>query len=58
MNIEAHVLIDEEPLAQRQSAGLIHLNVFRPFPEAAVVRALAGKRNVIVLEQLDEPHGQ
>ncbi len=35
--------------------GSIHLNVIRPFPEAAVIKALAGKRNVIVLERTDEP---
>ena len=33
----------------------IHLNVFRPFPDAAVINALAGKKNVIVLERTDEP---
>lgn len=37
------------------TVGSIHLNVIRPFPEAAVVKALAGKRNVIVLERTDEP---
>ena len=37
------------------TVGSIHLNVFRPFPEAAVVKALAGKKNVIVLERTDEP---
>ena len=35
--------------------GSVHVNVFRPFPEAAVVEALAGKRNVIILERTDEP---
>ena len=35
--------------------GSIHPNVFRPFPEAAIVKALAGKRNVIILERTDEP---
>ena len=35
--------------------GSVHLNVFRPFPERAVVEALAGKRNVIILERTDEP---
>src|SRR5271169_2321270 len=52
-NIEAAV----DYLRERRNAkvGSIHLNVFRPFPEAAVVRALAGKRNVIVLERTDEP---
>ncbi|MCP5520423.1 MAG: 2-oxoacid:acceptor oxidoreductase family protein [Verrucomicrobiales bacterium] len=34
--------------------GSIHVNVLRPFPEAAVINALRGKRNVIVLERTDE----
>lgn len=38
-----------------ERVGSIHLNVIRPFPEADVVRALAGKKNVIVLERTDEP---
>jgi predicted permease len=52
-NIEAAV----DYLREKRNAkvGSIHLNVFRPFPEAAVIRALAGKRNVIVLERTDEP---
>jgi pyruvate-ferredoxin/flavodoxin oxidoreductase len=52
-NIEAAV----DYLRERRNAkvGSIHINVFRPFPEAAVVKALAGKRNVIVLERTDEP---
>ena len=33
-------------------AGSIHLNVIRPFPEAAVINALA--RNVIIIERTDE----
>jgi pyruvate-ferredoxin/flavodoxin oxidoreductase len=51
-NIEAAV----DYLRERRNAkvGSIHLNVIRPFPEAAVVKALAGKRNVIVLERTDE----
>jgi pyruvate-ferredoxin/flavodoxin oxidoreductase len=35
--------------------GSIHLNVIRPFPEAAVIEALKGKKNVIILERTDEP---
>ena len=35
--------------------GSVHLNVFRPFPERAVVEALAGKKNVIIIERTDEP---
>ena len=34
--------------------GSIHLNVIRPFPEAAMVNALRGKKNVIILERTDE----
>ena len=51
-NIEAAV----DYMRERRGAkvGSIHLNVIRPFPEAAVVRALAGKKNVIVLERTDE----
>ncbi len=35
--------------------GSIHVNVIRPFPEAAIVNALRGKKNVIILERTDEP---
>jgi pyruvate-ferredoxin/flavodoxin oxidoreductase len=51
-NIEAAV--DHMRAKSGEKVGSIHLNVIRPFPEAAVVRALAGKRNVIVLERTDE----
>src|SRR5437660_2010626 len=34
--------------------GSIHVNVIRPFPEAAIINALRGKKNVIVLERTDE----
>jgi pyruvate-ferredoxin/flavodoxin oxidoreductase len=52
-NIEAAV----DYLRARQDAkvGSIHLNVIRPFPEAAVVEALRGKKTAIVLERSDEP---
>ncbi|MBK9316830.1 MAG: 2-oxoacid:acceptor oxidoreductase family protein [Acidobacteria bacterium] len=52
-NIEAAV----DYLREHKGAkvGSIHLNVIRPFPEAAVVQALAGKKNVIILERTDEP---
>ncbi len=51
-NIEAAV----DHLREHRGAkvGSIHLNVIRPFPEAAVVAALAGKKNVIILERTDE----
>ena len=34
--------------------GSIHINVIRPFPEVAVIKALRGKKNVIILERTDE----
>ena len=52
-NIEAAV----DYMRERWGAkvGSIHPNVFRPFPDAAIVTALAGKKNVIILERTDEP---
>lgn len=43
-------------LRDREGArvGSIHINVIRPFPEADVIEALRGKRNVIILERTDE----
>src|SRR5947209_18993587 len=34
--------------------GSIHVNIIRPFPEAAIINALRGKRRVIILERTDE----
>ncbi len=34
--------------------GSLHINVIRPFPEAAIVEALRGKKNVIIIERTDE----
>jgi pyruvate-ferredoxin/flavodoxin oxidoreductase len=52
-NIEAAV----DYLREKRGAkvGSIHPNAFRPFPDAAIVKALAGKKNVIILERTDEP---
>jgi pyruvate-ferredoxin/flavodoxin oxidoreductase len=52
-NIEAAVDYLREKRGVR--VGSIHPNVFRPFPEAAIIKALAGKKNVIILERTDEP---
>jgi pyruvate-ferredoxin/flavodoxin oxidoreductase len=52
-NIEAAVDYLREH--RKVKVGSIHLNVIRPFPMVAVVQALAGKRNVIILERSDEP---
>jgi pyruvate-ferredoxin/flavodoxin oxidoreductase len=51
-NIEAAV--DYLRQTRGSSVGSIHVNVLRPFPEAAIVSALRGKKNVIVLERTDE----
>ena len=52
-NIEAGV--DYLRAADDAKVGSVHINVLRPFPEKAVVRALAGKKQVIVLERADDP---
>ncbi len=51
-NIEAAV----DYLRDRDGAkvGSVHINVLRPLPEAAIVRALAGHTAVIVLERADD----
>ncbi|PHS17466.1 MAG: oxidoreductase [Blastopirellula sp.] len=36
-------------------AGVLHINVLRPFPDNAVIKALRGKKRVIILERTDEP---
>ena len=52
-NIEAAV--DHLRDTRDAKVGVIHINVVRPFPEAAVINALRGKKNVIILERTDEP---
>jgi len=51
-NIEAAV--DYLRQTRGVKVGSIHVNVIRPFPEAAIVAALKGKKNVIILERTDE----
>jgi pyruvate-ferredoxin/flavodoxin oxidoreductase len=51
-NIEAAV--DYLRQTRNASVGSIHVNVIRPFPEAALVNALKGHKNVIILERTDE----
>jgi pyruvate-ferredoxin/flavodoxin oxidoreductase len=51
-NIEAAV--DHLREQRNVRVGSIHVNVLRPFPEAAIVQALRGKKHVIVLERTDE----
>ncbi len=52
-NIEA--AIDHIKETRGEELGSVHINVIRPFPEAAVVEALAGKKNIIIIERTDEP---
>ncbi len=51
-NIEAAV--DYLRQTRKASVGSIHVNVIRPFPQTALVNALKGKKNVIILERTDE----
>ena len=51
-NIEAAVdFLREQDGAK---VGSVHINVVRPLPEAAIVKALAGKSKIIVLERADD----
>lgn len=51
-NIEA--AIDHLRETRGAKLGSVHLNVLRPFPEAAVANALKGKKAVIIIERTDE----
>jgi pyruvate-ferredoxin/flavodoxin oxidoreductase len=51
-NIEAAVDYLRETRGAK--VGSIHINVIRPFPEAAIVEALKGKKNVLILERTDD----
>jgi pyruvate-ferredoxin/flavodoxin oxidoreductase len=55
-NIEAAVdyLRETRGASLGGGVGSVHVNVIRPFPEAALVAALKGKKNVIILERTDE----
>jgi len=37
-----------------EKVGSIHFNVLRPFPEAALIEAIRGKKTLIILERTDE----
>ncbi len=51
-NIEA--MVDHLRANSDAKVGVIHVNVLRPFPEKAIIDALKGKDNVIILERTDE----
>ena len=51
-NIEAAV--DHLRATRDAKVGSLHINVLRPFPQAAVVEALRGKSSCIILERTDE----
>ena len=52
-NIEAAV--DHLRETRGAKVGSVHVNVIRPFPQAAIVNALKGKQSVIIIERTDEP---
>jgi pyruvate-ferredoxin/flavodoxin oxidoreductase len=52
-NIEAAV--DYLRKTRGAKVGSLHINAMRPFPQNAVVEALAGKTACIILERTDEP---
>ncbi len=49
-----HAAVDYIQKQHGEKVGVVHINVLRPFPEAAVLNALAGKKRIIVLERSDD----
>jgi pyruvate-ferredoxin/flavodoxin oxidoreductase len=52
-NIEAAV--DYLRRTRGAKVGSLHVNTMRPFPQSAIVEALAGKTACIIIERTDEP---
>ena len=52
-NIQAAVDYIREKNPENR-VGVIHINVLRPFPEKAVINALKGKKQVIIIERVDD----
>ena len=50
----AHAAVDYIQKEHGEKVGVVHINVLRPFPERAVIKALRGKKRVIVLERIDD----
>ncbi len=50
----AHAAVDYIQTTRGEKVGVVHVNVLRPCPEAALIDALRGKKNVIVLERTDD----
>lgn len=48
-------VIDYLKVTRGVDVGVLHVNVMRPFPENAIIKALRGKKRVIILERTDEP---
>lgn len=51
-NIEAAVDYIEEQYGDH--VGVLHLNVIRPFPLDAIIKAIKGKKNLVIFERTDE----
>jgi pyruvate-ferredoxin/flavodoxin oxidoreductase len=49
-----HAAVDYLQKEHGETVGVVHINVLRPFPEAAVLAALGGKSRIIVLERSDD----
>lgn len=50
----AQAAVDYIQEKHNDKVGVIHINLLRPFPEAAVINTLKGKKNIIILERTDE----
>ncbi len=49
-----HAAVDYIADTRGHRVGVVHVNVLRPFPEAEIIRALGGKKRIIVLERSDD----
>jgi len=50
----ARAAVDYLKETRGEHVGVVHINVLRPFPEKAVINALAGKKQIIILERTDD----
>jgi len=49
-----HAAVDHIQKTHGEKVGVVHMNLLRPFPEAAIINALTGKKRVIILERSDD----
>ena len=51
----AEAVVDHLRATRGLAIGVVNLTMFRPFPADLIVRLMAGKRGVVVMERTDQP---